>query len=587
MPSRSFPAWPTKGRPVASSVAPGPSPTSTSRACGLPSPGTALVRLGQSAAAVTWCGSARRPHRASGSVGQVVAQRATGSAVVTVSPGPGIGGRALQPRGARAAAGQLRSDGGLRSGVGHCLPPRPRLPLAAARRVPPPPRPAPSAVADTAAAASAKGLAPPRPEWRRPPRASIAAAGSAACPSRPSIATRLVSCSKPAPGSSASLTTMRSRSLRSSFARPFASASPVSSAKPTMTLPCFRLALGGTQDVLRGLHRDRQRAVHPGALARRSGCWAGSRPAPRPSPARRLRAARRAPPPRDRWCSRPVTQRDTDRGAQRDRSRDQHDVGAALPGGLGHPVTHLAAGAVGDHPHRIDGLAGRPRGHHDAAAAELPCRAAGGRRGPGSSPARSFGPGAPRGPRRARRSPGRRWRRLACAGARGWPGSAGRRTSRRSSRGRAARGAVRASSSVVRTSSARPWATRAMRWAVAGATMTRSASCPSRTCESAPPGSQREVRTGRPVSASNVSGRTNSAAPSCEDRRPPALPPRPGGGRGCSSCSTRSRPTRRERRAGRPTRSGLGAAAADQLVVQVPVDQRLERLGGELLGLCC
>ena len=33
--SSSWPAWPTNGRPVASSVAPGPSPTSTSLACGI------------------------------------------------------------------------------------------------------------------------------------------------------------------------------------------------------------------------------------------------------------------------------------------------------------------------------------------------------------------------------------------------------------------------------------------------------------------------------------------------------------------------------------------------------------------------
>src|SRR6184192_392116 len=42
---RSLPARPTKGRPCASSSAPGPSPTKTSCACGLPSPKTILVRV--------------------------------------------------------------------------------------------------------------------------------------------------------------------------------------------------------------------------------------------------------------------------------------------------------------------------------------------------------------------------------------------------------------------------------------------------------------------------------------------------------------------------------------------------------------
>src|SRR5262245_55971637 len=42
---RSFPARPTKGRPCASSSAPGPSPTKMSWAFGLPSPKTILVRV--------------------------------------------------------------------------------------------------------------------------------------------------------------------------------------------------------------------------------------------------------------------------------------------------------------------------------------------------------------------------------------------------------------------------------------------------------------------------------------------------------------------------------------------------------------
>src|SRR5688500_1448174 len=64
---------------------------------------------------------------------------------------------------------------------------------------------------------------------------------------------------------------------------------------------------------------------------------------------------------------------------------------------------------------------------------------------------------------------------------------------------------------------------------------------------------------------------------------PPGRPPRPAGGRGYSSCNWRYRQTRRVRRAGRPTRSSLGAAAAKKLVVQLALDELLHGLGGELL----
>src|SRR5918995_833555 len=67
-------------------------------------------------------------------------------------------------------------------------------------------------------------------------------------------------------------------------------------------------------------------------------------------------------------------------------------------------------------------------------------------------------------------------------------------------------------------------------------------------------------------------------------RRRPGRPLQPAGGRGCSSCNWRYRQTRRERRAGRPTRSRLGAAAAEKLVVQLAFDELLHGLGGELLA---
>ena len=60
---------------------------------------------------------------------------------------------------------------------------------------------------------------------------------------------------------------------------------------------------------------------------------------------------------------------------ERHRARDEDHVRPALPGHLRQPVAHLPARAVGDHAHRIDALARRPRRHHHAAAAQ-PARGA-------------------------------------------------------------------------------------------------------------------------------------------------------------------------------------------------------------------
>src|SRR2546428_2216350 len=63
-------------------------------------------------------------------------------------------------------------------------------------------------------------------------------------------------------------------------------------------------------------------------------------------------------------------------------------------------------------------------------------------------------------------------------------------------------------------SSARPWARRAMRLAVAGATTTTSASLAKRTWSTSPGRSQSDVCTGLPVSAANVSLPTKRVADS-------------------------------------------------------------------------
>src|ERR1019366_10665150 len=61
-------------------------------------------------------------------------------------------------------------------------------------------------------------------------------------PSRSRMTTSLVSWSKPAPGWDTSFTTTRSQPLRSSFLRAFATASPVSAAKPTTSSLSCRFA---------------------------------------------------------------------------------------------------------------------------------------------------------------------------------------------------------------------------------------------------------------------------------------------------------------------------------------------------------
>ena len=59
-----------------------------------------------------------------------------------------------------------------------------------------------------------------------------------------------------------------------------------------------------------------------------------------------------------------------------------------------------------------------------------------------------------------------------------------------------------------------PAASFAMRFAVAGATTTRSVSCARRTCSTSPGRSHSDVCAGRPVRAANVSGPTNRVADS-------------------------------------------------------------------------
>ena len=85
-----LPARPTKGRPCLSSLAPGPSPITMSRASAGPSPGTALVRSLHKPHAShrrMSCPTASRSHWASGSD----AKRSTSGFGISM-PGPGISG---------------------------------------------------------------------------------------------------------------------------------------------------------------------------------------------------------------------------------------------------------------------------------------------------------------------------------------------------------------------------------------------------------------------------------------------------------------------------------------------------------------
>ena len=65
---------------------------------------------------------------------------------------------------------------------------------------------------------------------------------------------------------------------------------------------------------------------------------------------------------------------------------------------------------------------------------------------------------------------------------------------------------------LVSRSSASPWAAFAIRSAVAGATTTRSADCPIRTCGTSWTSSHTSVDTGLPDSAAHVGAPTNSSA---------------------------------------------------------------------------
>ena len=103
-------------------------------------------------------------------------------------------------------------------------------------------------------------------------------------------------------------------------------------------------------------------------------------------------------------------------------------------------------------------------------------------------------------------------RRRARAAWRRWPGWPGAPTSRCASPGRSTTGQRAVSSVLVSRSSARPCAALASRSAVAGATTTRSADWPIRTCGTSWTSSQTSVATGLPDSAAQVGAPTNSSA---------------------------------------------------------------------------
>ena len=207
---------------------------------------------------------------------------------------------------------------------------------------------------------------------------------------------------------------------------------------------------------------------------------------------------------------------DAGRVGQRDVRCDQDDLGAAGGGGAGQRVALLAAGAVAEEAHRVEGLAGAPGGDDDAAAGEVR-RVGAARSRSRHSAASSAGSGSRPLPVSApvsRPTAGS----TTMHAARAQRGDVGLRGGvlphlgvhrRRNTTGQRAVSRV-----LVSRSSARPCAAAASRSAVAGATTTRSAAWPIRTCGTSWTSSQTSVgdracRTAPPRSARR---RTRSAA---------------------------------------------------------------------------
>ena len=195
---------------------------------------------------------------------------------------------------------------------------------------------------------------------------------------------------------------------------------------------------------------------------------------------------------------------------------DQRDLRAALRGHRGQRVALPAGRAVAQEPHRVQRLPGATGRHHHPPALEVARQ----RRRPAPAASRassaiSTGSGSRPGP-------------VSAPVSRPDAGSITTTPRERSSAtlsrvagcshisvciaGAISTGQRAVSRVAVSRSSARPCAARASRSAVAGATTTRSACCPSLTCGTAGTSVNTPVCTGCPDSASKVAAPTNSSA---------------------------------------------------------------------------
>ena len=195
--------------------------------------------------------------------------------------------------------------------------------------------------------------------------------------------------------------------------------------------------------------------------------------------------------------------------------RDQGHVGTTGDGGAGQRHALQTGRAVAEEAHRVQRLAGAAGGDDDAAAGQVARRRPSGEHVDGrrrrSRRARAAGPCRCRrrsaGPTAGSRTSAPRSRRVATLA---WVAGcshisvciAGAKTT----------GQRAVSRVLVSRSSARPWAARASRSAVAGATTTRSAAWPIRTCGTSWASVQTSVETGLPDSAAQVAAPTNSSA---------------------------------------------------------------------------
>ena len=171
------------------------------------------------------------------------------------------------------------------------------------------------------------------------------------------------------PGWETSFSTMASAPLASSFSRARAMLESISAAKAMTSVPGRCASGNAAQNVFGGLEVEVQRP------SRRSfsGATAGMRKSATAAAPMTTVASGRCSMTAARISSALVTgtKAQPAGGVQRSGRGDQDDLRAALVGGLGEGVAHLAAGAVAEEADGIDRLAGASGGDKDGFAGEV------------------------------------------------------------------------------------------------------------------------------------------------------------------------------------------------------------------------